>query len=139
WQRLPTEIWSIIFYFALPDDWESSAALGRRRLKYAEVCRAWRSIAFVTTPLWTSIVIDFTTLRHDLAMADLVERTGQAPLHIKISGSERSMRDADSWSFWKQICALSHRWASLRICVGNLETACKELGGEFPLLRSLSI
>ncbi|KAL1736535.1 hypothetical protein EV714DRAFT_197675 [Schizophyllum commune] len=139
WQSLPTEIWSIIFYLALPDDWESSAALGRRRLKYAEVCRAWRSIAFATTPLWTSIVIDFTTLRHDLAMADLVGRTGQAPLHIKILGPGDSMRDAKSWSFWKQICALSRRWASLRIWVDNLETACKELGGEFPLLRSLSM
>ncbi|KAL1682309.1 hypothetical protein EV122DRAFT_203843 [Schizophyllum commune] len=139
WQRLPTEIWSIIFSFALPDDWESSAALGRRCLKYAQVCRAWRSIAFATTPLWTSIVIDFSSLRHDLAMADLVGGTGQAPLHIKISGSERSMRDADSWSFLKQICALSHRWASLRICVGNLELACRELSGEFQLLRSLSV
>ena len=72
-QRLPIELWSNIFYFALPDSWKN-ASLGWRRLRYAQVCRAWRAIAFSTPRLWNRIRLHYG-FDLTLAMAEIA-RTG---------------------------------------------------------------
>ncbi|KAL1684718.1 hypothetical protein GGG16DRAFT_67761, partial [Schizophyllum commune] len=48
------ELLSLIFEFALPDDWWTCSA-GRRSLNFAEVCTTWRAIALSTPPLWNHI------------------------------------------------------------------------------------
>ncbi|KAI5896818.1 uncharacterized protein SCHCODRAFT_02569893 [Schizophyllum commune H4-8] len=135
-QHLPTELWSNIYYFALPDSW-NSALLGRRRIRYAQVCRTWRAIAFSTPRLWNKIRlhcrIDFT-----LAMAE-VDRTGNTPLDVDVlTVFADSPGYEDVWAVWTCLCSLSHRWASADITLGMMQAAWDILSGrDFPLLRSI--
>ena len=43
-RRLCPEILSLVFLFAVPDEWEE-AYVGRRNLNFARVCHSWREIA----------------------------------------------------------------------------------------------
>ncbi|KAL1736533.1 hypothetical protein EV714DRAFT_279103 [Schizophyllum commune] len=135
-QRLPTELWSNIFYFALPDSW-LNASLGWRRLRYAQVCRAWRAIAFSTPRLWNRIRLHYG-FDLTLAMAE-IDRTGNTPLDVEVL-----FMFADSpgyepaWAVWTFLCSLSHRWASVDISLGMMQAAWDILSGrDFPLLRSI--
>lgn len=137
-QRLPIELWSNIFYFALPDSWKN-ASLGWRRLRYAQVCRAWRAIAFSTPRLWNRIRLhhgfDLT-----LAMAEIA-RTGNTSLDVEaLTVISASPGYEGMWAVWNCLCSLSHRWASASIKLDMTQAAWDILSGrDLPLLRSIDL
>ncbi|KAJ7596281.1 hypothetical protein C8J56DRAFT_772826, partial [Mycena floridula] len=63
-------------------------------LEIAQVCSSWRSISFSNPSLWSAIDISswgFAKPKHwSRAVEFLLEKSGQAPLFIKIAGLEES-------------------------------------------------
>ncbi|KAI5896793.1 uncharacterized protein SCHCODRAFT_02615840 [Schizophyllum commune H4-8] len=145
-RRLPPEIWSEIFFLALPDDWEHRSA-SRRVLHSARVCVMWRSIALSTPRLWTTLVFDTTKsplAKHVNSVAQVLDRTAQASLDLTVSMAipfTSSARPQKYWSndAWSILCSQSHRWSRLSLDSIPFEAYLSLASHSFPLLRSLSI
>ncbi|KAJ2918068.1 hypothetical protein MD484_g2337, partial [Candolleomyces efflorescens] len=64
WRRLPPELWSIIFQFAVNPGWSntfspSTNSTDRSTFQSLRaVCRMWREVAFSTRSLWTNVWVD---------------------------------------------------------------------------------
>ncbi|KAL1683669.1 hypothetical protein EV122DRAFT_201417 [Schizophyllum commune] len=152
-RRLHPEILSLVFLFAVPDEWEE-AYVGRRNLNFARVCHSWREIALTTPRLWSKLKFDaltnWQTFREDPSLLRTeLERTAQVSLDVVLQ-----MRyDYDSlwpdhptadelWEIddaWRLLCAQSHRWE--RATLDRLPVHIYESMGHhlFPALNSLSL
>ncbi|KAL1688409.1 hypothetical protein GGG16DRAFT_60091 [Schizophyllum commune] len=152
-RRLHPEILSLVFLFAVPDDWEE-AYVGRRNLNSMRVCHSWREVALTTPRLWSKLKFDaltnWQTFREDPSLLEAeLERTAQVSLDVVLQ-----MRydyatlwpnhpTADElWEIddaWRLLCAQSHRWE--RATLERLPVHIYESMGHhlFPALNSLSL
>ncbi|KAL1688092.1 hypothetical protein GGG16DRAFT_60737 [Schizophyllum commune] len=155
WRLIPSELWSEIFLFAVPEDWTTRNAwrAGRRFLSFAQVCAAWRMIAFSTPLLWNYIDISICNV-HECPSAEErasleaeVYRTGQAPLDLVITMSEKAGKVEEEYltpqecqqrtEYWAVLRAQTHRWRDVTIYGLPRRLYASLAGRSFPILRRL--
>ncbi|KAL1745298.1 hypothetical protein HDZ31DRAFT_63306 [Schizophyllum fasciatum] len=146
WRRLPPELWSEIFYLALPGAW-AITPIDCRRLYLMETCRVWRTLALNTPRLWTSIAIrieyDEQPGRGLLpTLQAYLQRSGSRPLSVQVAGlsAEPAYLDtSDSKLAWARLCEEAGRWETAYL--EDLPTSCfKKISGRaFPILRALHL
>ncbi|KAL1710997.1 hypothetical protein EV121DRAFT_284946 [Schizophyllum commune] len=117
-RRLPNEILSEIFIYALPDDW-SMVPAGTRVLNVTQVSHTWREVAFGTPFLWSSIYVSIDKnppAKWEAVLRARLERTAQVPLHIRVRMMPHQVRTLNKvvgfWSdeWWNLLCRQAHRW-----------------------------
>ncbi|KAL1715971.1 hypothetical protein EV715DRAFT_293684 [Schizophyllum commune] len=145
-RRVPPEILSEIFLFAVPQQWKSQY-VGQRTLNFARVCHSWRRIALATPRLWTTL--RFATnvnppALHVAALRDDLLKTAQAPLELELEMDRYNTYPPlveEPWSYeaWALLCAQSHRWKRVSFA-GIPKSAYEDLAEcAFPALDELSI
>ncbi|KAF9477018.1 hypothetical protein BDN70DRAFT_922875 [Pholiota conissans] len=145
--RLPVEVVSHIFTFLVPETVHQSYGpvltldedekLRMTPLLLGTVCRAWRSIAWSTTQLWTSMSLNIYNYRDGLEeiVHEWLGRSGKRPLYIRLyafRGSESSYYHflvgndvhANSEKLINAINAFSDRWFYLDL---NISTRLMQL------------
>ncbi|KAL1736616.1 hypothetical protein EV714DRAFT_197677 [Schizophyllum commune] len=140
-RRLPPEILSVIFEFALTEKWKFNC-IGHASLNVAMVCSTWRAAALSTPQLWKYINIDLhsqSKRRWKEAIETHLLRSRQMPLSIRFAFHRVESVSASLQQAWLLLCSQSHRWDSLT--VDTLTTPDCFAGyswpDQFPLLSHL--
>ncbi|KAI5896954.1 uncharacterized protein SCHCODRAFT_02616300 [Schizophyllum commune H4-8] len=155
WRLIPSELWSEIFLLAVPEDWtkRNGWRAGHRFLSFAQVCAAWRIIAFSTPLLWNYIDISICDA-HECPSAEErasleaeISRTGQAPLDLVITMSEKAGQVEEQYltpqecqqrtDYWAVLRAQTHRWRDVTIYGLPRRLYASLAGCSFPILRRL--
>ncbi|GLB34486.1 hypothetical protein LshimejAT787_0200510 [Lyophyllum shimeji] len=150
--RIPPEILSVIFYYALPDPpWDfineawNSLDPTRAPSVLAEVCSSWRAVSLAQSELWSHILINLQTLSTvnmappTLSRLDLfLQRSGSHPLFIHYADRYAPLPEATD--LFLLLLSHSRRWREVTFYV---EFPCLQLmdriRGNVPLLRALDI
>ncbi|KAI5896718.1 uncharacterized protein SCHCODRAFT_02569644 [Schizophyllum commune H4-8] len=122
-RRLPPEILSVVFEFALTEKWKRNC-IGHSSLNVAKVCSIWRATALSTPQLWKYINIDILLLINHpwkKAIETHLLRSREIPLSIRLSFYSINSVPASLQQVWVLLCAQSHRWESLTV---NTIPAC---------------
>ncbi|KAI5896903.1 uncharacterized protein SCHCODRAFT_02664657 [Schizophyllum commune H4-8] len=150
WRRLPAELWAQIFTDALPEYWANSRA-GRRRLPFAEVCHAWREMAFGIPHIWDNIRIHSihnTPCSYENAIRSEIERLpAQAAFNLSLDmhltpGDLNEGQEADfGWSdtLWFYLCTQCHRWRDVHLIELPRRAYNSLRGHVFTSMRRLSL
>lgn len=87
-RRMAAEIWSDIFTRCLPDEEHIPIDCSKAPLLLTQICRAWRSFAFSTPQLWSSISVqargNAPSELHSRVVEKWLSRSGTLPLSIKV-------------------------------------------------------
>ncbi|EAU91269.1 hypothetical protein CC1G_06904 [Coprinopsis cinerea okayama7 len=112
--RIPPELWSVIFQYAMPEDQVYIRPSVRNGpLLFCQVCSYWRGIAISTSHLWNSLSI--TRKEGSASLAKLwLQRSGSLPLSIEISVSPH-MEPAQYYRTLATLLSFSERWYRLRL------------------------
>ncbi|KAI0790709.1 hypothetical protein C8Q75DRAFT_100326 [Abortiporus biennis] len=111
--RLPDELLCKIFTFYAADHGIKAASIRQAHyqpmpsndilvysfIRVTHVCRYWRDVAMKFTPLWTRIsvgIVGERGIRHDAWMAELLRRSGTAPLTVKFSVTSKRSKMVDN-------------------------------------------
>ncbi|KAL1702381.1 hypothetical protein EV121DRAFT_210143 [Schizophyllum commune] len=156
WRRIPSELWSDLFLLAVPNDWRRRNGwhAGRRFLNFAQVCAAWRRIAFSTPLLWNYINIyvcnvhAYPSAEERASLEAEMSRTGQAPLDLVITMPERTEQVEEEYltpqkcqqriDYWAVLRAQTHRWRDVTIYGLPRHLYASLAGLSFPILRRLA-
>ncbi|KAL1682391.1 hypothetical protein EV122DRAFT_203802 [Schizophyllum commune] len=116
-RRLPPEILSVIFEFALTEKWKFNC-IGHASLNVAMICSTWRAAALSTPQLWKYINIDI--LSHTTgkrlwkeAIETHLLRSKEISLSIRLTFYSVESVPASLRQAWSLLCSQSHRWKSL--------------------------
>ncbi|PPQ70051.1 hypothetical protein CVT26_013377 [Gymnopilus dilepis] len=127
-QRLPPEIISYIFQYAVPDiPFDRSGAMGLNdtetifqevaaRLVLGWVCKQWRQLAWSTPQLWTYILVNLEARdlkQHVGFFRDWLSRSGNLPLSIRVYGKAYSDPTPEVCDIIGLINKESSRWKML--------------------------
>jgi hypothetical protein len=135
--RVPSEIWAVIFTDCLPDEdfiWPDPAAAP---LVLCTVCKKWRSVVRLTSELWSSIHVE-VSLGKDVrevmkGVARWLSWSGTRPLAISCTWngnhdrlSYMALEQVPEWMSLTPLLELfslaAERWEYLRLSfVGNFE------------------
>ncbi|KAJ6547019.1 hypothetical protein B0H19DRAFT_954826 [Mycena capillaripes] len=155
-RNLPPEVLQLIFNMTLPTDRNAVMHASEAPVLLGRVCSGWRSIAFATPQLWSSIHVvcpptnyaesAFAPTRLE-AMEDWLARSGACPLSISIWVSREAgfgglgTAVAAANPFVEAILPLSNRWRhiELRVPTDALDSLHYLQGSDVPLLQTVGI
>ncbi|KAJ7157538.1 hypothetical protein C8R43DRAFT_921527 [Mycena crocata] len=133
-RRLPDDVVGEIFAAALPCDRNAIMSATEAPMLFSRVCRAWRTVAFTTPRLWSSLHVvapsDALAIRQtqlNSAVDAWLSRSGALPLSISLVRSKADMF-SDSSALLKTIIRYSSRWHRIRFTLDS-----------FPYFEPLSV
>lgn len=137
-RRLPPEILQEIFILCCPVNTFYEEGVDAPALILGVVCSHWRRVALATPRIWSMIDVD---PQWDIrTMETYMERSGQAPLTIQMTGTHPGYREDKQGYALAVLARHSHRWASL--CLDLLPTTLLELNcikNKLPILETLNV
>jgi hypothetical protein len=147
-KHLPVEALSEIFILVVKS-WSSDPFASRGGLpppmQLAQICRAWRQIAFSTPLLWTSIRIVLPTKRLDVyeeLLREWIARSAGCPLDLKIYGDDLSPQTCmkNFRPIFTLLLQSRNRWSNLvTMDFKDLLAVMLDAKYDFPSLRELYI
>ncbi|KAJ7168662.1 hypothetical protein C8R46DRAFT_1350259 [Mycena filopes] len=115
-RRLPDDILREIFVSSLPSTHNAIMAEREAPLLICHVCSGWRSIAFTTPRLWSSLHVVIrdkadTTL---ILAKEWLTRAGVLPLSLSIGCSRSLDKIPDDYPLLSLFLSVSKRWKSIQ-------------------------
>ncbi|KAF9014378.1 hypothetical protein BDZ89DRAFT_455743 [Hymenopellis radicata] len=148
-RTLPSEIWSKIFLYTLPDDYDSNAFDASGSIwQLSHVCQRWRNVALSLQSFWSTIDLHFpNAAQHEgdvQRLEAVIQRSCQGPLDVSLKSGYTQKFSSDP-SILKRILdivlAESYRWRVLHLSdrPGRLNMLYAPLHNRLPCLQCLSL
>ncbi|KAJ7918618.1 hypothetical protein B0H13DRAFT_1992236 [Mycena leptocephala] len=149
-RRMPTEIISLIFTFALPPFVSSYGVMGVQEIPWAlsAVCSRWRKIVLSQPSFWTSLFIDFTDQPPEspsiAGLEPMLEAHLEASQHLPLNITFRTFYDHTCTPIELRVLELlsghCHRWEIAELSgPAMLYSHLNSIRGDLESLRKLDI